>query len=257
MPHRLTKRHLPHDYHATSDSRGRRTLPLQWAAPEGTFTWGGILLGAAALTYLWLRDAETQTQPPGTHLLLTLEGEAAIENVHTTEGQDYVMANADTTVWLHANKHTTPPTVVPGSHPWHVIIVQLPTGTSTGDAGQGWADSGVVPVLVGCGVSCPWVGEGSAVWHGGAGLRGGLLAVRGGGSCPDLVGWVVAGGWSSGGVGQSRAVFQSSLWRFPVRGPRGIVAVRGLGSPGARCVGWECRNQGGVSAWCLGVSAHR
>ena len=38
MPHRLTKRHLPHDYHATNDSRGRRTLPLQWASPEGTFT---------------------------------------------------------------------------------------------------------------------------------------------------------------------------------------------------------------------------
>ena len=29
MPHRLTKRHLPPDYHATNDTRGRRTLPLQ------------------------------------------------------------------------------------------------------------------------------------------------------------------------------------------------------------------------------------
>ena len=115
MPHRLTKRHLPHDYHATNDSRGRRTLPLQWASPEGTFTWGEILAGAVALTYLWLRDAKMHTQPPGTHLLLTLEGEAAVKNVHTAEGEDYVTANADTEVWLHAHEHTTPPTVVPGT----------------------------------------------------------------------------------------------------------------------------------------------
>ena len=39
-PHQLTKRHLPHNYHATNDSRGRRTLPLQWASPEGSFMWG-------------------------------------------------------------------------------------------------------------------------------------------------------------------------------------------------------------------------
>ena len=43
MPLWLTKRHLSHDYHATSDSRGRRTLPLQWASSEGTFTWREIL----------------------------------------------------------------------------------------------------------------------------------------------------------------------------------------------------------------------
>ena len=124
----------PHDYHATNDSRGRRTLPLQWASPEGTFTWGEILPGAVALTYLWPRDAETHAQPPGTHLLLTLEGGAAVENVHTAEGEDYVTANADTAVWLHAHEHTTPPTVVPGSHPWHVVIVRLPTGADTGSA---------------------------------------------------------------------------------------------------------------------------
>ena len=140
MRHRLTKRHLLHDYHATNDSRGRRTLPLQWASPEGILTWGEILPGTVALTYLWLRDAETHAQPPGTHLLLTLEGEAAVENVHTAEGEDYVTANADTAVWLHANEHTTPPTVVPGSHPWHVVIVRLPTGADTGSAQQGWAD---------------------------------------------------------------------------------------------------------------------
>ena len=140
MPQRLTKRHLPHDYHATNDSRGRRTLPLQWASPEGTFTSGEILPGTVALTYLWLRDAETHAQPPGTHLLLILEGEAAVKNVHTAEREDYVTANADTAVWLHSHEHTTPPTVVPGSHPWHVVIVRLPTGADTGSAQQGWAD---------------------------------------------------------------------------------------------------------------------
>ena len=94
-----------------------------------------------ALTYLWLWNTEAHTQAPGTHLPLTLEGEAAIENVHTAEGEDYVTASADTAVWLHAQEHTRPPTVVPGSHPWHVIIVQLPTGTGTGDAQQRWVDS--------------------------------------------------------------------------------------------------------------------
>ena len=140
MPHRLTKRHLPHDYHATSDLRGRRTLPLQSASLGGTFTLGEILPGAVALTYLWLQDTKMHTQAPGAHLLLTLEGEAAIKNVHTAEEEDYVRANADTAVWLHAHEHTTPPTMVPGSHPWHVIIVHLPTGTDTGDARHGWTE---------------------------------------------------------------------------------------------------------------------
>ena len=140
MPHRLTKRHLPHDYHTTNDSRGRRTLPPQWASPVGTFMWGEILPGTVALTYLWLQDAETHTQPPGTHLLLTLEGEAAVKNVHTAEGEDHVTANADTAVGLHAHEHTTPPNVVPRSHPWHVVIVQLPTGADTGSAQQGLVD---------------------------------------------------------------------------------------------------------------------
>ena len=49
-------------------------------------------------------------------------------------------ANADTAVWLQAGEHTALPTVVPGSHPLHVIIVHLPTGTNTGDAQQGWMD---------------------------------------------------------------------------------------------------------------------
>ena len=120
--------------------QGRRTLPLQWASPEGTLTWGDILPGAAALTYLWLRDAETHAQPRSTHLLLTLEGDAAIETVNTTEGADHVTANTDTAVWLHPQEHTTSPTMVPGSHPWHLMIVHLPTWTDTGDAQQGWAD---------------------------------------------------------------------------------------------------------------------
>ena len=140
MPHRLTKRHIPHDYDATSDSRRRRTLPLQSASPEGTLMWGKILPGAVALTYLWLRDAEAHTQAPGTYLLLTPEGDTATENVHTAAGEDYMTANADTAVWLHAQEYTTSPTMVPGSHPWHVISVQLPTGTGTGDAQQGRAD---------------------------------------------------------------------------------------------------------------------
>ena len=109
----------PHDYGATNDSPGRWTLPLQWASPEGTFTWGEVLHGTTALTYLWLLDAETPTQPPGTDLLLTQEEEAAIENVHTKESEDYVTANADTAVWLHTHEHTTAPTVVLGSQPWH------------------------------------------------------------------------------------------------------------------------------------------
>ena len=85
MLHWLTKRHPPHDYHATSDSRARRTLTLQWASPEGTFTRGEILPGAVVLTYLWLPDRGAHAPAPGTHLLLTLEGEAAIEDVHTAE----------------------------------------------------------------------------------------------------------------------------------------------------------------------------
>ena len=48
----------------------------------------------------------THAQPPGRHLLLTLEGEAAIENLHTAERENYVTANADNAVWLNA--HTAP-----------------------------------------------------------------------------------------------------------------------------------------------------
>ena len=77
--------------------------------------------------------------------------------------------------------------------------------------------------------------------------------VGGGAPCPGLAGWVVARGWSSGCVGDPRAVSRSSYWRVSVRGPCGIVVAWGPGSPWAGCVGLECRNQGGVVAWCLGV----
>ena len=104
-----------------------------------------------ALTYLCLRHAETHTQHPGTHLILTLEGEAAVGNVHTAAGEEYM--NADTAVWLHAHEHTTPRTVVPGSHPWNVVIVRLPTGADTGSAQQGWRTGGhtcAPPCTKGC-----------------------------------------------------------------------------------------------------------
>ena len=99
----------------------------------------------------------------------------------------------------------------------------------------------------------------------GRGVRCGMVvlgcvaafAPGGGAPCPGLVGWLVARGWSSGGVGQPCASSWSSLWCVSVRGPCGFVVVWGLGSPEAGCVGLECRNQGGVVAWCLGVSAHR
>ena len=45
--------------------------------------------------------------------------------------------NTDTAGWLHAKEQTTHPTAVPGSHPWHVIIVHLATGTNTEEARQG------------------------------------------------------------------------------------------------------------------------
>ena len=96
--------------------------------------------GKSSLAPRRSRTCGSGTQPPGTHLVLNLEGEAAIKIVHTAEGDNYVMANADTAVWLHAHEDTAPPTTVPGLHPWHVIIVHPPTGTHTGDAQQGWAD---------------------------------------------------------------------------------------------------------------------
>ena len=75
---------------------------------------------------------------------------------------------------------------------------------------------GNVPVSVSCGVSCPWVGEGSAVWSGGARLRGGLPAGGGGGHCAQVwSGWwlLVAGhravwGSPARSLGRPSGVFQ-------------------------------------------------
>ena len=47
--------------------------------------------------------------------------------------------------------------------------------------------------------------------------------VGGGAPCPGLMGRVVARGWSSGGVGQPRAVSRSSFWRVSVRGPCEVI----------------------------------
>ena len=89
-----------------------------------------------------------------------------------------------------------------------------------------------VPVLVGCGVPCPRVGEGGAVRYDGVVLCGGLPVLGGG--------YRVQVWW--GGLS-------------PVVCP--LAVAWGLGSPGAGCAGLECRNQGGVVVWCLGVSANR
>ena len=136
--------------------------------------------------------------------------------------------------------------------------VGFPGMLPAGGRGDVQSRCGVVSFL------CCWAAV-SHVPGWGRGVRCGMVALGcvvdfplgGGASCPGLVGWVVALGASSGGAGQSRAVSRSSIWRFPVLGRCGIVAVRGLGSPGIGCVGLECRNQGGVVAWCFGVSAHR
>ena len=88
--------------------------------------------------------------------------------------------------------------------------------------GEGWgaepAWRGVVPVLVGCGVSRPRVGEGGGVWHVGAGLRDGLPAAGRGHRVQ--VRW---GGWSL--VAAPRAVWGSRV-RSPGR-PSGVFQYVG------------------------------
>ena len=49
----------------------------------------------------------------------------------------------------------------------------------------------------------------------------------------------------------------SSPWCSPDRGPCGIFAAWGPGSPGMGWAGLECRNQWGVAAWCPGAPVHR
>ena len=115
---------------------------------------------------------------------------------------------------------------------------------------------GFVPVLVGFGVPCPRVGEGAAVWYTGAGLCGGLPGGRGG---HRVQVW-----WG----GLSPVAGPLAVWGSPPRSlcrPPGVfqyvdragLVWRGAWGPPGRAVGLECRNQGGVVVWCLGVSAHR
>ena len=79
---------LPHSHHRTHAAQAHQASPppqlpchqrlsgTPHTAPAVGITRAvGITM---ALTYLWLWDAEAHTQAPGTHLLLTLEGEAAI-----------------------------------------------------------------------------------------------------------------------------------------------------------------------------------
>ena len=76
-------------------------------------------------------------RPPCTRLLLSLEGEAVIENIYTTERADYVKANADNAVWLHTRDHTTLPTgVAPLARIHHTSACR---GTWQ-EAPQGWTD---------------------------------------------------------------------------------------------------------------------
>ena len=75
----------------------------------------------------------------------------------------------------------------------------------------------------------------------------------GGGACPGLVGWVVARGWSSGGVGRPCAVSWSSLWCVSVRGPCGSVVVWGLGVPWGGVCGIGVSQPGGCGRVVLGV----
>ena len=132
---------------------------------------------------------------------------------------------------------------------------------------MGWgaesAGRGFVPVLVGCGVPCPRVGEGGALRYGGIVLCGGL-PVRGGGHrvqvwwgglspvvCPLAV-------WSSPAwsLDRSPGVFQyvacaGSVWHRAWgslgRGVRDwSVATRGVWSCGA----WGCRPAVGWARWC-------
>ena len=151
---------------------------------------------------------------------------------------------------------------------WWALSWRVVCGVSRGGAGGGgWGAEPawrvVLSVLVGCGVSCPWVGEGAAVWHGGAGLRHGPPLCAGGHRVQ--VWW---GGWSL--VAGPRAV-----WGGPVRSPgrasgvsqyvgragslwcgawgplgRGVwdwsVATRGVWSRGA----WWCRPTCEWAQWC-------
>ena len=147
-----------------------------------------------------------------------------------------------------------------GCGPWWALSLREVCGVSRGGAGGAGCGVGVARLrsFVG-GLWCPMSPGGG----GGCGVVWCCCVVwwpsrwGGGALCPSLVGWVVARGWSSGGAGQPCAVSWSSSWRVSVCGPCGVGVAWGLGSPRPGCVGLECRNQGGVVVWCLGVSSHR
>ena len=92
-------------------------------------------------------------------------------------------------------------------------------------------------VVLGCVVAFPLEGGGHRVqvWWGGWSLVAGPLAV-----------------WGSPvrSLGRPSGVFQHV-------GRARVLVAWGLGSPGAGCVGLECRNQEGVVVWCFRVSARR
>ena len=123
---------------------------------------------------------------------------------------------------------------------------------------------GFVPVLVGCGVPCPRVGEGGAVWYGGAGLCGGLPGGGGGGhrvqvwwgGLSPVAGPLAVWGSPARSLGCPPGVFQyvgcaGSVWRG-ASGPlgRGVwdwsVATRGVWSCGAS----GCRPTVEWAQWC-------
>ena len=151
---------------------------------------------------------------------------------------------------------------------WWLSSWRVVRGVSRGGAGGGggWgaepAWRGVVPLLVGLGVSCPRVGGRGAVWHGGAGLRGGLPGGGGGRVQVCRGGWSLLAGPQAvwGGAvrspGRPSGVFQyvgrvGSLWCgawSPLE--QGVwdwsVATRGVCSRGA----WRCRPTGEWAQWC-------
>ena len=132
---------------------------------------------------------------------------------------------------------------------------------------MGWgaesAGRGFVPVLVGCGVPCPRVGERGAVRYGGVVLCGGLPVGGGGhrvqvwwGGLSPVVCPLVVWGSPAWSLDRSPGVFQyvacaGSVWRR-AWGPlgRGVrdwsVATRGVWSCGA----WGCRPAVGWACWC-------
>ena len=129
-----------------------------------------------------------------------------------------------------------------------------------GGAEPAWC--GIIAVLVGCGVSCPSVGEGGAVWYGGGGLRGGLPG--GGGATVSRSGglggrsWLVLGRCAAAPCGLPVVPLVCfSTWAVRGRCGVGLVfpwgGVRGIGVSQPRgCLrgAWGCRPTGEWAQWC-------